>query len=134
MGLVADGRDTYCLDSLQPGRWARGTSLVAQRLYHRLSTPKGDLRGGEDEADFGVDLAGYVGQNDPRTLDTALPVRVKNELLKDPAVDVVKVTASRTVAGGEVAWQLTVQAETTAGDVELIVAVSSVTVELLGVR
>lgn len=133
MGLVAEGKDTYCLDSLQPGRWARGKTLVGQRLYHRLITPKGALRGGEDEADFGFDLSEYVGQTDPRTLDTALPVRVKNELLKDPAVDAVSVTATRTVAGGEVAWRLTVQAETTEGDVELIVAVSSVTVELLGV-
>lgn len=133
MGTVAQGRDTYCVDSLQPGRWARGTTLVGQRLYHRLITPKGTLRGGEDEADFGCDLSEYVGQTDPRTLDTALPVRVRNELLKDPAVDAVSVTATRTVAGGEVAWTITVRAETTEGDVELIVAVSSVTVELLGV-
>lgn len=134
MGLVTEGRDTYCLDALQPGRWARGTKLVAQRLYHRLTTPKGDLRGGEDEADFGTDLAAYVGANNARELDSALPVIVRNELAKDPAVDAVTVTGTRVVAGGEIAWRLVVQAETTAGDVELILAVSSVTVELLGVR
>lgn len=134
MGLVSEGRDTYCLDELRPGRWARGVQLVGQRCYRRLITPKGTLLGGEEEADFGLDLPGYVGSNQPAELDSMLPVMVRNELLKDPAVDAVSVTSSRTVSGGEVSWRLGIAIETTEGDVELIVAVSSVTVDLLGVR
>ena len=132
--LVSQGRDTYCLDALRPGRWATGVQLVAQRCYRRLITPERTLRGGEDEADFGLDLAGYIGRTDARDLDSMLPVKVRNEMLKDPAVDACEVTATRTVAGGAVSWRIVVAITTTAGDVELILAASDVTVELLGVR
>ena len=134
MMLVSDGRDTYCLDELQPGRLARGVQLVAQRCYHRLITPARTLRGGEEEADFGLDLAGYIGRTDPRDLDSALPVSVQNELLKDPAVDACDVTAVRSVVAGAITWRLVISLTTTAGDVSLIVAASDVTVELLGIR
>lgn len=133
MGTVDTGRDTYCLDELQPGRMARGKTLVAQRCYHRLITPSRTLRGGEEEADFGLDLAGYVGSVEAEDLEALLPVAVKNELLKDPAVDSVEVTATRVEAAGQVRWTLDIAIETTAGDVDLIVAVDAVSVELLRV-
>ncbi len=116
---VSFGRDTFCLDHLQPGRFARGVQLVAQRCYRRLITPAGTLRGGEDEADFGLDLAGFVGSTEDRDLKSMLPLRVKNELMKDPTVDSVTAVAERT--SGE-------------GDFDLLVAVDDVSVELLGVR
>jgi len=131
--LVSEGRDTYCLDSLSPGRLARGTALLAQRCYRRLITPAGTLRGGEDEASFGLDLAGFVGRTDPTAVDNMLPVVVRNELLKDPAVDAVTVTSSRTEAAGAVSWTLTIDVVGTDADVSLIVAVSDVDTELLGV-
>lgn len=131
---VARGRDTYCLDALVPGRIATGVALVAQRLYHRLITPQGTLRGGEDEADFGVDLPGMVGSIEPVALASSLPVRVENELRKDPAVLEVTVDATRTDEAGRVTWTLRIDVETTEGDVELILAVSDVSVDLLGVQ
>lgn len=133
MGTLAEGRDIYCRDSLVTGRYARGKELLAQRCYHRLSTPAGDLRGGEEEADFGLDLAGFVGRIEDAQLATMLPVMVRNELRKDPAVDAVDVAAARTVAGAEVSWTLTIDITSTDGDVSLIVAVDGVSVELLGV-
>jgi hypothetical protein len=135
MGIVADGRDTWCLDSLRPGVWAVGVYLVAQRCYRRLITPAGTLRGGEDEENFGLDLAGFIGSTDTATAQSMLPVMVRNELLKDPAVEDVTVTAFRTdLGGGRVSWRLTIDVVTTAGDVELIVGVDGVTVDLIGVR
>ena len=134
MGTIDQGRDTYCVDALAPGRWATGKQLAAQRYYHRLTTPTGTLRGGEEEADFGIDLAGYVGSTDPATLDAALPVRVQNELRKDPTVDAVDCAAARNEGGGEVSFTLTIDVSSTLGDVQLIVGVSAVSTQLLGVN
>lgn len=133
MGTVDQGRDTYCVDSLVPGRMATGKQLYAQRCYHRLITPTGTLRGGEEEADFGMDLAGYVGSTDNAAIGSALPVRVENELMKDPVTVSAKCTATRVESGGEVSWDLSVALESTLGDVRLIMNVSAVTVQLLGV-
>jgi hypothetical protein len=132
--LITVGRDTYCVDEYKPGRTARGVRLVAQRLYHRLITPRGDLLGAEDEANFGLDLAGFVGSNDDKAVESMLPVKVRNELLKDPMVDSVTVNAVRTESVGAITWTLTVSVQSGEGPFELIVAVSDVTVELLGVR
>lgn len=133
MGLVSDGRDIYCLDALRPGVWARGLQLVGQRCYRRLITPRGALRGGEDEENFGLDLAGFVGSNDVATAQAMLPAMVRNELLKDPAIDDVAVSAQRTeLGGGRVGWRLTVDVVTTDGDVQLIVGVDGVTIDLIG--
>ena len=95
---LTEGRDTYCLDSLQPGRYARGVELLAQRLYHRLITPAGTLRGGEEEADFGMDLAAMVGEADDATNEKIRPAEITNELRKDPCVDNVTVKATRNEA------------------------------------
>lgn len=132
--LLSEGLDTYCLDSLEPGRMATGVELVAQRCYHRLITPRGMLRGGEEEADFGMDLAGFIGSTEDSALESMLPVRVQNELLKDPTVDAVKVIANRTEIGGRVSWDLTVRVQSAAGPFDLILAVDDLTVEMLGIR
>ena len=134
MGTVAEARDTYCLDSLRPGVYVTGVELVAQRCYRRLITPRGMLRGGEEEENFGLDLAGFVGSAAPATVDAMLPSVVRNELLKDSAVDDVTVTASRVEGGGLVSWTLSIEIATTDGDVTLIVGVSEVSVGLIGVR
>lgn len=132
--LLTEGLDTYCLDSLEPGRMATGVDLVAQRCYHRLITPRGRLRGGEEEADFGMDLAGFIGSTEDSALKSMLPVRVQNELLKDPTVDSVKVIANRTESGGRISWDLTVKVQSAVGPFDLILAVDDLTVELIEVR
>lgn len=135
MGLVSEGRDTWCLDSLRPGVMATGVQLVAQRCYRRLITPRGALRGGEDEENFGLDLAGFIGSNDVATVQATMPGQVRNELLKDPAVEEVTVSAQRIeLGGGRVEWRLTIDVETTDGDVQLFVGVNDVTTALIGVR
>jgi hypothetical protein len=134
MGVVADGRDIWCLDSLRPGVWATGVQLVAQRCYRRLITPAGTLIGGEDEQNFGLDLASFIGSTDVESVQAMMPARVRNELLKDPAVEEVTVDGELSeIGGGRVTWRLTIDVTTTEGDVELIVGVDGVTVELIGV-
>ena len=134
MGTVAEGRDTYCLTELVPGRMATGLELLAQRSFRRLSTPAGTLRGAEDESDFGRDLCGFIGSTDAAIVDAMLPAVVRNELRKDPEVDEVEVTASRTKEAGDVSWTLSIVITATTGDVELVVAASAVSLELLGVH
>lgn len=86
------GLDTWCLDRLQPGRYARGATLVAQALYRRLITPRGTLRGGDDESAYGFDVSGYVGAVGYKAALQALPGLVRGELLKDDRVSEVIVT------------------------------------------
>lgn len=133
-GTIEQGRDTSCVDSLTPGRLVSGKTLVGQRCYHRLITPKGKLRGGEDEANFGCDLPGFVGRTDDRQLPSMLPVVVQNELLKDPAVSAVRCIANRVDDGaGSISWTLNISIDTTTGNVDLIVSVDAVTTQLLGI-
>lgn len=131
---VSFGRDTYCVDHLQPGMYARGVKLVAQRCYRRLITPAGSLRGGEEEADFGLDLAGFIGSTEDRDLPSMLPVKVRNELMKDPTVDSVTVVAERSSAAGKVSYALTISVQSGEGDFDLLVSVDEIDVEMLGVR
>lgn len=90
------GLDTWCLDRLQPGRYARGATLVAQALYRRLITPRGMLRGGDEESAYGFDIAGYVGAVGYASALQALPGLVRGELLKDDRVSEVTVSATFT--------------------------------------
>ena len=131
---LSQSRDTWCEDVLKPGRMATGKTLLAQRLYHRLITPAGTLKGGEEEADFGLDLAGIIGSTSDRDLGPTLPARVTNELRKDPAVDTAKVRAIREKASdGTVRWTLAIDVESDEGPFEMFVAASAVTVDLLRV-
>ncbi len=126
------GRDTLCLDSLRPGRYATGWRLLAQRCYHRLITPRGSLRGGEDEANFGLDLGELLGDSDSPALRASLPGRIAGELAKDPEVDTVDVTVDALATGpGETTWTIAVSVTSAAGPFDLVLEVSGVTVKLL---
>jgi len=133
------GRDTYCLDVLRTGRYASGATLVAQRVYHRFITPRypasGSLIGGEDERNFGLDLAEMVGQAHTPELINALPQRIRNEAAKDHEVDAtsVRVTVEPFEDGGEYTYEITITARAAGGPFELVLGVSDVTVDLLRV-
>ena len=133
MGLLADSIDTYCVDALVSTQLASGLQVYAQRQYHRLTTPSGTLLGGEEEADFGIDLSEYVGKLEAGVVDSALPVRAQNELAKDPETVSVSVTPTRTVSAGQVTWNLAIALVSTQGNVQIEIAVSSVTTQLLGI-
>jgi len=93
---VGYGLDTWCLDHLQPGRYARGSTLVAQALYRRLITPRGTLRGGDEESAYGFDVSGYVGAIGYQSALQAIPGLVRGELLKDDRLSEVEVKATFT--------------------------------------
>lgn len=92
--LTGYGVEAWCLGSLVTGRYARGNNVVAQAIYRRLTTPRGTLRGGEEESNYGIDLSDYVGAVADTTRLAAIPGVAKGEILKDDRVLDVTVDAS----------------------------------------
>lgn len=128
------GRDTSCTTELRTGRFATGARLVAESDFRRLTTPRGMLRGGEEEANFGLDLTELVGSVATKGDAAALPGRIQSELMKDERHESVAVTILETVEGPAVFWDIRVEAVTAAGPFTLTLKASAVTVELLGIN
>lgn len=129
------GLDTWCLDSLSPGRYARGPTLVAQALYRRLITPRGTLRGGDEEGAYGFDVSGYCGAVGYPTALAALPGLVTGELLKDDRVSEVTVEATEAETDtGDIAITLTIDAVLAdeSGSFVLTLSVTDVNTTILG--
>jgi len=129
------GQDTWCLAALQPGRMVSGRTLVAQALYRRWTTPRGTLRGGDEESVYGVDVVGVVGSLALPAALASLPGMMRAEALKDDRVLDVRATVStETDTGGMV--RVTAAAQVTLVDdsesFTLTLAISETTVELLG--
>ncbi len=127
------GRDIACTDSIRTGRFSTGVRLVAEACYRRLVTPRGSLRGGEKEADYGFDLSTMIGTTNTKALAVALPGMISSELLKDERLAAVSVTVSQTVDGPAVGFDVRIEGTTDEGPFTLVLAVSQVTVELLGI-
>ena len=126
------GRDIWCTDSLRTGRTVTGTRLVAQAVYRRFITERGALRGGEDEANYGLDLTQLVGQRGGRAPAESIKGRIRNEARKDPRVLDADVTVVRSVSGAAESWEITIQGRTATGPFELVLAVDEVTTKLVG--
>jgi hypothetical protein len=126
------GTDTLCLDSRKTGQYAFGGAIVGQRAYHRLTTPRGALRGGEDEANFGIDLPGEIGRAATDAHARSIEGKIRNELCKDEQIETVDVTLVRSVDGPAVAYDITIEAKTAAGPFQLVLSVSAVSVQLVG--
>lgn len=135
---VGFGQDTWCVDSLQPGRVARGATLVAQALYRRLITPRGTLRGGDEESAYGFDVSAYVGAVGYATALQALPGLVRGELLKDdritPNLDVVATIVDSGEGAGlqEIRLEISAELADESGDFSLTLAVTDVDVTIFG--
>lgn len=127
------GRETSCDRTLKSGRFVEGSMLVAQALFRRLITPRGTLRGGEEEANYGLDLASLVGSATTTAAVASLPGKIENELRKDPRVESVQATVTQTVEGPVTRWAVSVAVVTAQGPFVLQVGVSGVTAELLGI-
>jgi hypothetical protein len=129
---VGFGTDIWCLDSLQPGRFARGNVLLAQAVYRRWTTPRGTLRGGPEEANYGIDVAGYVGAVGPATAVAALPGIMRAEALKDDRVADVEVAAAWDQATETLTLSAVIVPADGRASFPLTLAVDAVGVELIG--
>jgi hypothetical protein len=127
------GRDTSCTASLLTGRFSVGAKLVGEAAYRRLTTPRGMLRGGEVEANYGLDILDLIGSVATKADAAALPGRIRAELQKDERIARVDVTVTPTLlSGGAVAYDIAIDADTALGPFALVLRVTDVTVEVLG--
>jgi len=128
------GRDTSCTTELRSGRFATGPRLVAEAAYRRLSTPRGMLRGGEEEAEYGLDLMDMIGNVVTKSDAAALGGRIRSELTKDERIQTADVVVERITAGPSTSYQITIIGKTSEGPFDLQLAASDVTIELLGIK
>lgn len=131
--MTTYGKDTSCTSTLSPGQIVTGVRLVAEAAYRRLTTPRGMLRGGEDEGDYGLDLLDLVGSIANKADVAAVPGRVRNELLKDERIVAVEVVATPTTLGPVTTLTLDITATTSEGPFSLQLGVDDVSVQLIGI-
>lgn len=132
------GTDLYMFDRLVTGRMATGVTLLAQAIYRRLTTPRGTLDDGDEGVVYGLDLAEFLGrQATPDAIANTGPA-LEAEILKDDRIASVTAVASA-VTGADGLTTTTVEItaipydETAAAPFAMTLAVSDVTVSLLGV-
>lgn len=125
------GREMSCTDAIRPGRYVTGVRVVGEAAYRRLTTPRGVLRGGENEEIYGLDLTEMIGAMSSSDLTASLPGRIENELLKDERIESADVTIVSVIEGPTTTLTITVECVTAEGPFSLQVAASEVTVELL---
>lgn len=92
------------------------------------------LRGGEEEANYGIDLSELVGSVNPKTSAAALPGRITSELEKDERVLSVEADVLVTTEGPETSFSVEIRVVTDDGPFTLKLLVTDVTVELLGIE
>ena len=127
------GRDVSCTTGLRSGRLVTGPRLVAEALFRRVTTRRGTLRGGKDEANYGINLTDYVGRPNDRATIAPLEGLISVECRKDRRVQEVKTTvAARKVSATETALDVRIEGKTALGPFALVLEVSSVTVTLVG--
>jgi hypothetical protein len=106
---MAYGTEIWCDTALRTGRYSRGRQTVVLALLRRISTPRGMLRGGDEESNYGIDLAGMVGAIGYPTVLAALPALIRGELMKDDRVLTLNVNI--------------IDARNTDGSIELIIQI-----------
>lgn len=133
MAATGFGKDMSCTTGLRSRRTVRGLRLVAEAAFRRLITPRGSLRGGVEEANYGIDLPAMVGEVASESQLAALPGQIKLELLKDDRITAVEVEVARKDVGPEVELTITIVIFTDEGQVTLTLEVSAVAAKILGI-
>lgn len=131
------GVEIYCTDRLRTGKYVSGRVALAQAIYRRLTTPRGTLRGGDEEQAYGIDLPGFVGRVATPIATAALPGIISAELSKDDRISSVSSTVTATTGtNGLVALEIEIRVVAVDEDEEfaLTIAASSVSVTLIGIE
>lgn len=126
------GKDVSCLRSIRSGRYVTGTRLVAEAYFRRLTTPRGLLEGGEEEANYGLDLTEYVGTTSSIADLRALEGRIVNELAKDERTERTDVTVAVSGTGPLRKLQVVIRAQTSAGPFQFQMSVGQASAEFFG--
>lgn len=128
------GYDVSCTRRLRTGRFVSGVMLVAEAYYRRLTTTRGTLIGGEEEQNYGLNLMSLIGAAATPSFAASLPGKIENELMKDPRTESVKATVVSVSEGPAVTYTISIEAKTTLGPFTLVLAVSAVSAEILGIQ
>jgi hypothetical protein len=127
------GRDLSCTTSILTTRYSTGPRLVAEAIFRRFITPRGSLQGGEDEQNYGLDLANLIGSVSTPSAVASLPGQIEAECIKDERVISATATVTSTTSGPSTAWNIQINGKTGAGPFALVIGVSGVTASLLGI-
>lgn len=127
------GRDISCTTAIRSGRTVTGVRIVAEAAYRRLTTPRGMLRGGEDEANYGLDLSEFIGAQSSASTAAAFPGIIRGELLKDERIESVEVDVVETQSGASITYSIRIVGKTNEGPFELQIAVDDVSTALVGI-
>ena len=128
------GREVSCMTEMRTGRFATGTRLVAESIFRRLTTPRGMLRGTEEEGNFGLDLTELIGSVSTKSDAASLPARIQAEILKDERVESVTVRVVDESAGVAKFFTVFIEATTAEGPFSLTLGIDEVTVGVLGIE
>lgn len=122
------GQDVSATDRVYAGRLVSGGRLVAEALYRRFTTNRGEL---EYDQDYGENVEQWIGAAmTPAEIET-IPSKLTAEGRKDPRVGRLTVTVTRDDSDAS-AIRILCKGETKDGDTfDLALRVSDVTVELL---
>lgn len=124
------GRDLSCTDRIIPGRLVSGGQLLAEACYRRLITPRGQLL---DDPTYGLAVCQWLGREMTPEFLVSVPGQIRNELTKDPRIEVVEVTVT-TLRGASGAPEMVIDIEGRGVEgetFELSLHVSDVKVQLL---
>ena len=132
--VVDLGKELSCTTSIRTGRFVTGARLVAEAAYRRITTPRGMLRGGEEEANYGIDILGMLGSVASTSQARAAEARIRSELTKDERITKVEVGVVRTVAGPATTFTVTIRATTDVGPFDLVLSVNEVTTAILNIK
>ena len=134
MSTTYYGYDVSCTRSIRSGRFVSGVELVAQAYYRRLTTTRGTLIGGEEEQNYGLNLMSLVGKAATPSFAASLPGKIENELMKDPRTESVSATVVSATSGPAVTYTIRIAAKTALGPFTIVLAVSAVSAEILGIQ
>lgn len=128
------GSDISCgAGGLRTGTTVDGLTVVAEAIYRRLTTPRGTLRGGERELDYGLDMKNLIGSSITTGTTAALPARIENEIRKDERIESVTADVASVVDGPATTWTIRIFATTATGTFNLVMGVDDVSAQLLGI-
>lgn len=123
------GHDLFCTDDIDlQGREVDGLTCLAQALYRRIISPRGSLI---DDPNYGFDITRFLDDDMGKDDAARVGAGVDAELLKDERV--VRSQTTATLVTGGVLNLVTVVKPSTGPTFRLVVAATSVTVQLLQV-
>lgn len=132
--VVDYGRDTSCTTGLRSGRVVSGLRLLAEAAFRRITTPRGSLQGGEDEADYGIDIFELIGSVESESDAKAMAGRIELELRKDDRFQRVDVQVFLAEDGGAIEAEVQISILAAAGPFSFVVPVGEVEPELVGFK